>query len=424
MSGRTTPEDAFRAAQARLLAATGTRAMSRAVRVHGRWVHVIEAGAGRPVVLVHGGSAGVAASLAQLMSRLQDGFHLFAPDRPGCGLSDAPSYRGVRLREHAGHFLEGLLQALGLERVNLVGSSMGGYWALAFALTHPEQVQRLVVLGAPAGSARQPSLRERLLATPGVGELLPLAGAPGRAGAAGRLAARHVAHPERLTGPLLDAIRAGERLPAARRTALGVVRAGIRPVGPARLTHALRDELEALRLPVLLVWGARDPCPVGWGLDLRDAGRVGDALRCPRASLLRWCWLLGAHVLPFAMKGTWADIRRPPSVLRRAQDAGTRAAGVGEARWVPRARAAGRAGRDNVESLTVQRNLTPAIRATVSDSTYRRPDAAHLPAGRRPDATQSRLHASAGRGSHRAGAPAPGRWVPGQQRLRLSTSPW
>jgi len=200
MSGRTTPEDAFRAAQARLLAATGTRAVSRAVRVHGRWVHVIEAGAGRPVVLVHGGSAGVAASLAPLMSRLQDGFHLFAPDRPGCGLSDAPSYRGVRLREHAGHFLEGLLEALGLERVNLVGSSMGGYWALAFALTHPEQVQRLVVLGAPAGSARQPSLRERLLATPGVGELLHLAAAPGRAGAAGRLAARHVAHPERLTG--------------------------------------------------------------------------------------------------------------------------------------------------------------------------------------------------------------------------------
>ncbi|MGC8481400.1 MAG: alpha/beta fold hydrolase [Acidimicrobiales bacterium] len=68
---------------------------------------------------------------------------LYGYDRPGFGGTPAPS---------APHSVEDLLEVIdteGLERVTLVGNSMGGGIALAFAALHPERVERLVVI-APA----------------------------------------------------------------------------------------------------------------------------------------------------------------------------------------------------------------------------------------------------------------------------------
>ncbi len=46
-----------------------------------------------------------------------------------------------------------LFNGLGLERAAIAGSSIGGYWALVFALAAPQRVSKLVLLGGPAGSA-------------------------------------------------------------------------------------------------------------------------------------------------------------------------------------------------------------------------------------------------------------------------------
>jgi 2-hydroxy-6-oxonona-2,4-dienedioate hydrolase len=43
------------------------------------------------------------------------------------------------------------LDALGIERASLVGNSMGGTTALNFAIDYPERVERIVIMGAPAG---------------------------------------------------------------------------------------------------------------------------------------------------------------------------------------------------------------------------------------------------------------------------------
>src|SRR5258708_40219908 len=86
MSDRLTADDRFRTAQARLLVATEARAVSRMVRVQSAWTHLLEAGSGRPVVLLHGGRAGGAASFAALMAPLRDGERPLAPARPGDGL--------------------------------------------------------------------------------------------------------------------------------------------------------------------------------------------------------------------------------------------------------------------------------------------------------------------------------------------------
>jgi pimeloyl-ACP methyl ester carboxylesterase len=287
MSDQPTPEDRFRTAQARLFAAMDVRATSRMVRAQDRWTHVIEAGSGRPVLLVHGGDS-VAGGWLPLIGRLRDGFHLFAPDRPGCGLTRWPVARGAGLRERATDFLLSVLDTLGLPRVNLVGSSMGGYWALAFALAHPERVQRLALLGAPSGSAPRPRLGERLLAIPGIGGLAHSAAWPaGRSAVRGRLA-RSVAHPERLPEPLVDLLSAGARLRGVERAALGERRAAVPALGAPRLTHALRGELGGLRLPVLLAWGERERCPRRWAEELCAALPDARLEVVPDAGHLPW----------------------------------------------------------------------------------------------------------------------------------------
>jgi pimeloyl-ACP methyl ester carboxylesterase len=87
-------------------------------------VQVLEGGQGEPVLFIHGGD-GVAAQWEPLLSRLSSGFHVYAPDRPGCGLTDMFNYRDVPLREHAVDFVEATMNALGLESASLIGNSMG-----------------------------------------------------------------------------------------------------------------------------------------------------------------------------------------------------------------------------------------------------------------------------------------------------------
>ena len=111
--------------------------------------HVIECGSGEPLLMVHGGN-GVGAHWIPLMERLV-GWRMIVPDRPGCGLTDGFLYDGVDMRA------QGVLDALEVESASIIGNSMGGYFALCFALAHPERVRRLVLAGGPAGSGRAAS---------------------------------------------------------------------------------------------------------------------------------------------------------------------------------------------------------------------------------------------------------------------------
>ena len=99
-------------------------------------VRLLEVGSGRPLVVFHGGD-GEAVDWAPLMGPLQRHAHIYAVDRPGCGLTDSFDYRTVDLRRHAKDFVESLLDALGLETAVLVGGSMGGFFALVGAIELP-----------------------------------------------------------------------------------------------------------------------------------------------------------------------------------------------------------------------------------------------------------------------------------------------
>lgn len=292
--------DDFDRMQRRLYAQRGLAATSRTVELRDPpvRVHVTEVGRGDPVILVHGGNS-VAASWLPLVERLADRFHLVLPDRPGCGMTGPFDYRGVDLRRHGAAFIAGLMDGLGLDRAALAGNSMGGYFALAFAIAHPERVSRLVLLGEPAGSSERAPLFHRLVGTRGLNTVLyatalrPPRDAAGLRRGWGRAAL--VVDADRVPEDLAECLAAGTRLPGATRSWTTMVERVFVPPGRGlfarelRATRALGPELGAITCPVVLLWGSQDPLGApAVGRELAE--RMPDArlIKVPDAGHLPW----------------------------------------------------------------------------------------------------------------------------------------
>ncbi len=107
-------------------------------------ISVMEGGVGRPVVCLPG-LGGTKASFISTIAALAPNRRVIAIDLPGFGDSDKP----LSGRYNAAWFAEsviGLLDALGLERTDVIGNSMGGRVAIELGLDHPDRVRRLVML--------------------------------------------------------------------------------------------------------------------------------------------------------------------------------------------------------------------------------------------------------------------------------------
>jgi pimeloyl-ACP methyl ester carboxylesterase len=112
-------------------------------------LRVVEAGApeGEPLLLIHGFADYAYAWHRNLRPLAEAGFRAIAYDYPGCGESALPD--GFRFGVgNLARVALGLLDALSLERVHLVGHSIGGGIALQLALRNPDRLRR-VVLVAP-----------------------------------------------------------------------------------------------------------------------------------------------------------------------------------------------------------------------------------------------------------------------------------
>jgi pimeloyl-ACP methyl ester carboxylesterase len=241
----------------------GASLHSRTVEVHGGGrVHVLEKGAGLPVVLVHG--SGLAAGFFLPLLNELEGVRALAPDLPGSGLSDPIDLPRHRYHEAMVAWLDRLLDALELDTTALLGHSAGGVWALRYALAHPERVKRLVLIGPPALPKTRCPLPFRLMGTPGVGALLSRV--PPSPKSVLRLAkslgerATLAAHPD-----LVDLFVVVGRDPLAASALRAEARAMVSPFallsasGFRRRARVRSDELRRLAVPTLLIWGEREP---------------------------------------------------------------------------------------------------------------------------------------------------------------------
>ena len=102
-------------------------------------VHYNERGAGEPVVFLHGGgqgSGGWTNWKLNLDHFAREGFRAIAPDAIGYGLSSKPD-DAIYSIDFLSQTLERLLDNLGIDKVTLVGNSMGGATAISLPRTIP-----------------------------------------------------------------------------------------------------------------------------------------------------------------------------------------------------------------------------------------------------------------------------------------------
>jgi pyruvate dehydrogenase E2 component (dihydrolipoamide acetyltransferase) len=239
--GRITSDDVERAAsrdasaEARedwLALDTGTR------------IYTMSAGSpGDPAVVFVHGIGGSSASWQAVIEPFAGSHHVVALDLPGHGQSDVPDPADTdySVAGLAGTVAEVVAQ-LGLERVTLVGHSLGGAVAIAAALAAPDRVERLVLVDSTGlGDDISPELVELLEAPPSE---------PGS-----RALLELFFHDQRL---VLDAGVAEHHAALSRPGAHDAVRA----IGSQAFTgtrqRAAPEPLEQITQPVLVIWGERD----------------------------------------------------------------------------------------------------------------------------------------------------------------------
>ncbi|MNF43059.1 2-hydroxy-6-oxononadienedioate/2-hydroxy-6-oxononatrienedioate hydrolase [compost metagenome] len=119
-------------------------------------IHYNDCGDGAEVVvMLHGsgpGASGWANFNRNIDPLVSAGYRVILLDCPGWSKSDSIVCEGSRSDLNA-QVLKGLVDQLGLDRVHILGNSMGGHSAVAFALNWPERVGKLVLMGGGTGGA-------------------------------------------------------------------------------------------------------------------------------------------------------------------------------------------------------------------------------------------------------------------------------
>lgn len=224
------------------------------VTLHGRESGYLVGGEGPVLLLIHG-MAGTCENWRDVIEPLARHYTVIAPDLPGHGLSAGG--QGDYSLGNLAAGLRDLLLVLGHEQATLVGHSLGGGVAMQFSYQFPEMVERLVLVSSGGlGLEVSPVLRAAALpgaelfiaATAGAGQ--KVGGAIGRGLAkVGVKPAADLAEVARGYGSLAE--------PDRRKAFLATLRSVVGTKGQ-RVSAADRFYL-AEEVPVLIVWGARDP---------------------------------------------------------------------------------------------------------------------------------------------------------------------
>ena len=208
--------------------------------VNGLRVAYQQAGAGPPLILVHGAVCDSRVWQPQL-DGLANEFAVLAWDAPGCGQSEDPP-ESFRLPEYS-DVLAGLVAALGLEPAHVLGHSFGGALALELVRRHPGAVATLTLIGGYAGWAGS----------------LP-------ADEVNRRLAFALDAADRLPGGFEPTSMPGlfsENMSAEAASALAIVMSESRPIAMRAMALALaeadlRESLPSISVPTLLIYGDAD----------------------------------------------------------------------------------------------------------------------------------------------------------------------
>ncbi len=215
--------------------------------VDGHRLAFVRHGAGEPLILVHGiaTSSFIWDKLLPILGVRHD---VIAVDLLGTGDSDRPVPADCSLSAHADRLVS-FFDQLGLERVHLVGHDIGGGIAQIISVRNADRVATLCLVNSvgydywpvqPLVALRTPILRQLAMASLDIGML--------------RLLLRRGVHRrDRITPEIFERIRNEIAVPKSRRAFLNLTRC----LNNSDLT-VIADDLQKMRIPVLIVRGERD----------------------------------------------------------------------------------------------------------------------------------------------------------------------
>lgn len=217
------------------------------IDLDGRHTHFIDKGSGSPVLLVHGFFYD-SFTWHNNIDALSTTFRVLVPDLWGFGYSTRePLDYGYPL--YAEQLLL-LLDELDIEKVSIVGHSMGGGTAIYFSVHHPERVQKLLLVDA-AGIPNPLPLLGKLTNLPLVGELMY--GLRGNFMRRMALKTNWIYDNDFITDSYFDNVTRFHKIEGTSEVMLAILR--------KQFFHTLAEEVRALGeldIPTLIVWGEHD----------------------------------------------------------------------------------------------------------------------------------------------------------------------
>ncbi len=227
-------------------------------------IHYHEQGEGEAVIFLHGaggGASGYSNFKGNYPEFAEAGFRSIVPDLIGYGLSSKPDLEQYDLDLFIAG-IKGLVDGLGLEKITLLGNSLGGAVALGYALAYPDDVARLILM-APGGVEDL----DTYLAMPGIANMFAIY----KSGKTGTEAMRAVMTMQLFDPSLLTDEIINERAPIAA-TQTNAARSILK-------VPNMTEQLHQLRCPVFGFWGVNDQFnPVSGTMKLMD--------NCPQARMV------------------------------------------------------------------------------------------------------------------------------------------
>lgn len=206
---------------------------------------------GPVLILIHGFGASVEIWQHNI-EPLSKFYRVYAIDLVGFGRTD--KYEGTYAPPFMVQFINDAMTALNLEKVTLIGLSMGGGLSILYALSFPHKVDKLVLVDS-AGLGKEIIFSMRLMSLPFLGELVTK---PSRK-MAYLFFKPAVLNPSQLKGQFTDIYYELFSLPGAQMAMLKVLRSGCTIFGLKK--HVLNETLLNLHKiisPTLILWGRQD----------------------------------------------------------------------------------------------------------------------------------------------------------------------
>jgi pimeloyl-ACP methyl ester carboxylesterase len=267
------------------------------IEVDGIPFNYVDLGSGDrdPVLLVHG-LGGQWQNWLENIPRLAQDRRVVAMDIPGFGLTPEPEDDEDITITRYGRWVNELADRLELGKVDLVGNSMGGYIAAEVAIQFPERVSRLVLVSA-AGISSAETLAAPILTFGRVATAIASNTAARYRQLASRPITRHVSlalvarHPRLLKADL-----------AYEGFFKGAGKPGFDDALRACLDYDFRDRLADVKVPTLIVWGARDSI-----IPIRDADEFERLIDDSRKVVMEDCGHISMAERPQAFNDVLVD---------------------------------------------------------------------------------------------------------------------